>query len=144
MSKKKKSDIANSASSACATVASNCDLNVTLNYLGPATAADGTITNVISTSNGITAQEAYDTLTCTSLSTSAVVTTDLTNGTYYYPWERAVNELTINTTPNVLSWPVTGITINSGEISFDLSGIDWTECFRLRSNRRHLNLKFCL
>lgn len=66
------------------------------------------------------------------------------------------NELTITTTPNtgtyefypsttdVLEWPVTGITINSTPISVDLSGIDWSDWFRLKSNRRRVTLKFSL
>lgn len=66
------------------------------------------------------------------------------------------NELTITTTPNtgtyhyypsttdVLEWPITGISINSSPISVDLSGIDWSDCFRLRSNRRRVTLKFSL
>ena len=66
------------------------------------------------------------------------------------------NELTITTTPNtgtyqyypsttdVVEWPITGISINSAPISFDLSGIDWSDCFRLRSNRRRVTLKFSL
>ena len=66
------------------------------------------------------------------------------------------NELTITTTPNtgtyefypsttdVLEWPVTGITINSSPISVDLSGIDWSDWFRLKSNRRRVTLKFNL
>ena len=66
------------------------------------------------------------------------------------------NELTITTTPNtgtyefypsttdVLEWPVAGITINSSPISVDLSGIDWSDWFRLKSNRRRVTLKFSL
>lgn len=66
------------------------------------------------------------------------------------------NELTITTTPNtgtyqyypsttdVVEWPITGISINGSPISVALSGIDWGDCFKLRSNRRRVTLKFSL
>ena len=47
-------------------------------------------------------------------------------------------------TPNIISVPGTGIIYNSAPISFDFSSIVYGDCFRLKSNRKHLKLEFCL
>ena len=47
-------------------------------------------------------------------------------------------------TPNIFSLPGTGIIYNSAPYSFDFSPIVYGDCFRLKSNRRHLKLEFYL
>ena len=44
--------------------------------------------------------------------------------------------------PNIVSLP--GVIYNSAPISFDFSSIVYGDCFRLKSNRKHIKLEFCL
>lgn len=47
-------------------------------------------------------------------------------------------------TPNIVSVPWNGIIYDSAPISFDISSIVYGDCFRLKSNRKHLKLEFRL
>lgn len=130
----------NSIATACSSNLSS--LSSCLTYLGSVDTTDGTKNVITSTpSTGLTAQLALDTMDCVELDCNTIITTNTAklNG-YYQPGT------TITTEPYYYPWTGIGETnIGSYSISVDLANIvsDMTE-FRLKSNRKRINLKFNL
>ena len=152
MSKCKKTDKTTKAVSVASgtcenSIATACSSNYTslsdcLTYFGSVDTTDGT-KNVIAptSSTGLTAQLALNTIDCVDLDCNTIITTTTgkLNG-YYQP------STTITTDPYYYPWTGIGETnIGSYSISVDLANIvsDITE-FRLKSNRKRINLKFNL
>lgn len=113
-------------------------LSASLNYLGTATKADGSMTSVIATTNscsGLTDQQAFDYGNCITVDSNTAIITDITSTDYtYYDAGKYVTQW-----PPYENWAP-----KQYSFSVDLAGVEWEVGFKLKTNRKRVTLKFAL